>query len=362
MNKILLGYIIINYLKKILIVTSIFYLFGLILNLFQELEFFRDVDESFATPLALTAIYVPSIIIEILPFIIFVSSMWLLINMRDKRELLIFKVYGFSNMKIFFIISLVSFIFGWIVLSFFNPISSVMTKYYEKTKSRYARDVDHLISFNKNGLWIKETIDNSEERIIYAKKDNDGLLEDLTIFVFNQNFDLKEKIVSKQANIKDFDWILSDVSVIKILDEISVNKFEVYKIKSIYNHEKISNLFKNTHTLSFIELITKHEELKRKGYNKEFLFESLNKMITLPFFLVIMAALASILTMHTLKDAKNFRFILVGIIVCVIIFYFKDLSNALGQTNRIPLIISSWIPVVSLGIFGFIGILQINEK
>ena len=46
----------------------------------------------------------------------------------------------------------------------------------------------------------------------------------------------------------------------------------------------------------------------------------------------------------------------------VLIFYFKDLSIALGQTDRIPLILSIWAPVVALGLFILIGVLQINEK
>ena len=44
------------------------------------------------------------------------------------------------------------------------------------------------------------------------------------------------------------------------------------------------------------------------------------------------------------------------------IFYFKDLSIALGKTNRISQILAVWIPVISIGMFCSIGILQINEK
>ena len=51
-----------------------------------------------------------------------------------------------------------------------------------------------------------------------------------------------------------------------------------------------------------------------------------------------------------------------GLISTVLIFYFKDLSIALGQTDRIPLILSIWAPVVALSLFIFIGVLQINEK
>ena len=75
-----------------------------------------------------------------------------------------------------------------------------------------------------------------------------------------------------------------------------------------------------------------------------------------------MTALASILTMNALKKSNNITFIIVGLITCVAIYYFKDLSLALGQTNRISLSLASWVPVVTIGMFSLIGILQINEK
>ena len=90
--------------------------------------------------------------------------------------------------------------------------------------------------------------------------------------------------------------------------------------------------------------------------------QNLNSMLSLPFFLFIMTALSSILTMGALKQSNNFTFIVVGIIACVAIYYFKDLSLALGQTDRISLSLSAWIPVVTIGLLSSIGILQINEK
>ena len=65
--------------------------------------------------------------------------------------LLILKIYGYSNLKIFSILAVTSFLFGWIVLSLVSPVTSTMVQYYEKTKSTFARDIDHLVTFNKNG-------------------------------------------------------------------------------------------------------------------------------------------------------------------------------------------------------------------
>ena len=73
-----------------------------------------------------------------------------------------------------------------------NPITSSMLKFYEQTKSQYARDIDHLVSFNKNGLWIKESFKDGE-RIITASELDGTSLNDVKIFKFNNNFLLEKK-------------------------------------------------------------------------------------------------------------------------------------------------------------------------
>ena len=85
-------------------------------------------------------------------------------------------------------------------------------------------------------------------------------------------------------------------------------------------------------------------------------------MLVLPFFLLLMTGLASIFTLNSLKNQTILKFIILGLITCVLTFYFKDLSLALGQTDRIPLILAIWAPVIALSFFTFVGVLQINEK
>ena len=362
MNKVLFNYLFIGYSKTILKVIFIFYCFGLILNLFEEIEFFKDTDSSILIPLSLTALYIPSIIIKLMPFIILISSMWFLLNLRNSTDLLTMKVFGYSNFKIFFTLALISFMFGWIILFAFNPITSTMIKYYEQTKSKFSRDVDHLISINKNGLWIKESTDDGY-RIITADESRSKVIKNSIIFNFDKNNNLINKIYSKKTDISNNEWKLEEVTINKFDEGVSSqNYLDKFSIVSKYDYEKITSLFKNFDTMSFFELILNYDDLQRKGYNKSYLDQSLNSMLSMPFFLFIMTSLASILTMNTLKKSNNIAFIIAGIIVSVAIYYFKDLSLALGQTNRISLSLAVWIPVITLGLFSSIGVLQINEK
>ena len=95
---------------------------------------------------------------------------------------------------------------------FVNPVTSSLMKYYEKTKSDYARDIDHLVIVNKNGLWIKET-ENNKERIITAANPYSHIISDVKIFEFNKNFNLSKKIIAKSADIKSNKWILKEIEI-----------------------------------------------------------------------------------------------------------------------------------------------------
>ena len=362
MNNIVLNYLLRNYFKKFFIVTTIVYIFGIILNLFEEVEFFKNSDVTIFTPLLLTGVFVPSLIIKLLPFIIFISSTWFMVQTRNNKELLTLKIYGYSNLKLFFILAFASFFLGWIILFIINPLSSSLVKYYEKTKSNYARDIDHLVAFNNNGLWIKENFEKNE-RIITASNPDQHFIFDVHIFELNKDFSLKRKIFSKKADIKNNKWILSNVIIYNhkngVMEKENVDNFS---LESIYNYEKINNLFNNSDTISFLEISINFSKMLEKGYNKEFLKQSLHTMMTLPFYLFVMTALATILTLHTMKNSENIRFIIIGLVLIVIIYYLKDLSLALGKTDRIPLILSIWTPVIALSFFTIIGIIQINEK
>ena len=312
MNNIILNYLIKSFIKKFLIVISIFYLFGIILNLFEEVEFFKNLNVNFITPLILTSIFIPSLIVKILPFIIFISSMWFMTMIKNNKDLLTLKIYGFSNIKVFVILALTAFTLGWMTLILANPITSSLSKYYEQV---------------------------------------------------NENSSLVEKINADSADIRNNEWILYDVKIFKTKDNLfTKHEFAEYKINSVYNLNKINGLFKNFDTMAFIDLLFNYEDLINNGYTKNFLNQSLHSLLTLPFFLALMTGLASILTMYNLKKSKSLHVIVVGLVTVVIIYYLKDFSLALGQIERVPLILSIWSPIIILTLFTFIGVLQINEK
>ena len=75
--------------------------------------------------------------------------MWFMLSIRNNKDSNT-KVFGYSNLSYIYI-GFYLFFFGWIILFSVNPITSSISK-YTKTKSSYSKDIDHLITFNRNGL------------------------------------------------------------------------------------------------------------------------------------------------------------------------------------------------------------------
>jgi lipopolysaccharide export system permease protein len=360
MNNIINKYLMVKFSKIIFNTILVFLSLGVILNLFEEIEFFKNLNLSFTLPIVLSLSFVPTLILELFPFIIFLSSMFYFLHLKSSKDLLLIKVFGYSNAKIILILSCFSFLLGLVVLMAINPITSTLIKYYETEKAQYARDVDHLISINRNGVWIKE-IDNFGYKIINAEKINNDILEKVSIYIFDDTHKLTKRLESESAVITSNPWIMKNVH---IYDSTKTSGFflENYELKSDKILDKIISLYKNLDTISFLDLILNYSELNKKGYSKKILNEKINKFVSLPVFLFLMVVLASIFTVGSLKSKQNFYYVIISILTCVAIYYFKDLSIALGQTGKISLILSVWMPIIVISLFCLIGVVQINEK
>ena len=54
--------------------------------------------------------------------------------------------------------------------------------------------------------------------------------------------------------------------------------------------------------------------------------------------------------------------IFIGLLLVILVYYLKDFSLALGQIERVPLILSIWAPIIALSLITLVGVIQINEK
>mgnify|MGYP001212471548 CR=1 FL=1 len=360
-NFVLNTYLINQFLKSFLNVILVFIALGLIMNLFEEINFFRKFDVNISIPIGLSFMVIPSMLVEILPFIIFLTSMLVFIKLKNNRDLISIKILGYSNFKFLKIFSTTAFVLGILTLVVINPLTSVIVKSYVDIKGKYDIYKNHLASITSNGIWIKEKMGLSTH-IIKAESLSLEELINVTIYKFDENNIIFERINAKKSDISNSNWIAKDVVVYKFGKENSKEKFDSLVINSNYDKEKLNSIYSNLDTISFYRLLRNTDELISKGYNPSLLKEKKHFYLSLPFFLMLMVLLAGTFTLGSNERKQNTYYILLSIIVCVFVFYLKNFSAALGITERIPLLVSVWAPVFILSIFCSVGVLQIYDK
>ena len=347
---------------KIVINTSLtFFCLGFVLNLFEEINFFKDLEVGINIPIILSALFVPSLLHNMFPFVILISGIWFFLKIKKTDEIIALKVSGISNFSIIIIPSIVSIILGILIITAFNPITSVLVKKYEIIKGSYEKDQEYLAAITVNGIWIKEKNINKNNIIRSSNLNNENLIR-VTIYEFDKENNFVKRIEAKSANISSFNWILKDATIIDADGNYLDSNISRLDYISMYDIQKIKSLYSNLDTISFWNLENEIQLLEARGYSTKEMEAKFQRSFAFPFFLLSMVLLSGVFTLGMTFKENNWSYVFIAIITSVLIFYFNDFSAALGKTEKLPILISVWMPIVIIFIFSGAGVIHANQK
>ena len=346
-----------EFLKTTLNISVVFFCLGLIINLFEEINFFKDYDVGIYLPLILSFLYVPSLFYNMFPFVILLSGIWFFLNIKRTDEVTALKISGLSNFSIIIVPSLVSVILGIFFITAINPVTSVLVKKYEKTKGSFEKDQDYLAAITVNGIWIKE----KNNIIRAAKLSNDKFIE-VSIYEFDEENNFLRRLEAKSANINLKNWILHDVKVIDLNGKTIEENLSNVSYRSMYDINQIKSLYSNLDTVSFWDIKNEIELLENRGYSTNEMRSKMHQSIAFPFFLISMVFLSGVISLGFYLKDNNWNYIFISIISSVLIFYFNRFSAALGKTDKLPIEVSVWMPIVIIFLISSVGIIHANQK
>ncbi len=346
------------FLKSFLYVFLIMLSLVFILNMLSELEFFRDLDVETTFPLYLSILNSPSLLFEMFPFIFLISTQVFFIYLFNDNQIQIFKYSGLKNSTILSIISSFSIILGILIIFIFYNFSSNLKNVYLELKSKYSSDDKYLAVITKNGLWIKDRIDE-KINIINAERIDEKYLIDTFITQFDDDYEILKNVYSEKINIENKEWVAENAKIFE--NNLSIEKSN-YMIKSNFDYEKIQGLFSNLSSLSIFELISLKENYEILNYSTTEVDLQIHKIISYPIYLTLMTILSSIIMFNT-KNFKSPTFkISLGLFASVVVYYLNNFFNVLGKTEKMSLIASIWIPLMILIFINFTLFYKINEK
>ena len=346
------------FLKSFLNVFLILLSLVFILNILNEIEFFKNANVSSFYPLYLSLLNSPSVIFEMFPFIFLISTQFFFIKFFDNNEIQIFKYSGLKNTKILGVLSLLTFFMGLLIITFFYNLSSSLQGFYLELKNQYSKDDKYLAVITKNGLWIKDIV-GTEISIINSSKINKNFLIDTFITTFDEDYNVIKSIKSDNIDIKNKRWLIHDPT---IFQKNNSKKIDLFEFESNFDLKRVKSLFSNLSSLSILKLLSLRENYKSLNYSIIEVDVQIHKIVSYPIYLSLMTILSAIIMFNTKNFKSTTLKISIGLFLSVIIYYINNFFNVMGITEKVPLIIAVWMPVLIFCLINFIMLIKINEK
>ncbi len=359
MVKTLDKYFINLFFKKLFMLSIIFFSLSFTLTIFEEITFLSDTTSAFYLPFMLAIFNAPTTLLEIFPFIILITAQLFFIDLIKKKENELIKINNLNNLYLIKILALCSFLFGILIITVYYPISSKLKFIYSDIKNVYSDDGKYLKHLNDNGIWIKDEI-NNEIYIINGAAKKDPFLEDVFISKFNNNFNLLENIFAKNVDITSDQWVIKDPIIFK--DNRQIRSEKTIILNTHFNIDKINSAFRNLNSFNLFQLINIKKENSLLGYSSQDIDLHFLKIISLPIYFTILVVISSLIMLNIKKNKPYIFHVLLGISLSVVIYYVNNIFNVFGLTNKIPLYLSIFFPMIFLGIISIIGLIRINEK
>lgn len=316
-------------------------------------------DISLGVKLEMIFLRSPHFLEQILPFLVFAAALFIFWRMNRANELLIFRAVGVSLWRLILPISLTALMIGFIDLTAFNPLASAMQKRYEKLDKRYLSRSKEDVKVAATGLWLSEKMGSNQAIYRADKIDLKNLtLLNINIIITSPTNKLVTRLDAKAAKIQGNRLILKEgweTTVGK-----SAEPFEEKIIETSLNKDKIERMKVSRAVLSFWNLPPYIALLEASGL-QSFKYQMYwHSLLASAFWLGTMVVLAAAFSCRPHRQGKTILILLAGLIVGFFLYFFKDVTFALGVAGGLPPIIAAWLPPILTLMVG--AVLVFNQE
>ena len=345
--------------KYILINLIIITILVLFLNLLEISRILEKENTTLGFFLLLSLLKLPTIISEIIPFVVILSIAFLFKNLITNNELISIRNMGFSILDIFKPIAIAIFLFGLFILFFFFFLAANFENNFSNLTSKKYPNM-YSIKFINEGMWIKNISEDNNKNYINISKINLDNMNAEEIKILNINNKFNKIIIAEKGEIIDKIFKLQNVSILNINND-KFEKVEFYNL--ILNFDK-SNIIDSILNFKFIPFYKykKHvNNLKKFNlHSSEVSLYYLSEILK-PIFLVIIGFTVMGFSGKFKRNENFFKVLFISILIGFLIFLLKEIVTTLTTTMEISFIFSYFIIFMFPLIIGLYQMIRIES-
>ncbi len=239
---------------------------------------------------------------------------------------------------------------GVLAVVAFTPLSARMLSEFSALEARHVKGQASQLSISQNGLWLRD----ERQSVIHAlRAANQGeQLEEVLIILYGANDKFQGRIDADNARLRPGRWELNNAWVSDASG--SRKHYDTYDLPTTLTPQQIQESFTSPDALSFWELRSYIRAAQAAGFSAiryELYFYTLLALPALFAAMVFMAASFSLQLSRTRAGSVG-RVVLISALAGFGLYFFNDLTTALGRSGILPVILAATAPAATAILIG----------
>ena len=300
--------------------------------------------------LAISALRVPMIMQQTVPFVALFAAMATLVSLNRKYELVIARSAGISAWQFLIPPCVGALLFGLLTVGVLNPLSAYAFSRSEQLESQLRSGKSNLVTAYA-APWIRQKTSDGETIIGARAILNQGLeLSDVVFLSLDDNGDITVRRDARRALLRTGYWELQDVRLLRTGN--NVEQLKTDRVPTNLRPEFVQEQLARPDTIPFFQLPHKIEVARSFGLSANGFATQFHTLLAMPLLLVAMTLIAAAVSMRFARMGQSATMILGGVFAGFLLYVVSVLVKAFGNAGFVPPFIVAWIPVLVAMFFG----------
>lgn len=305
----------------------------------------------FSTVLAMGLLRLPSISEKMMPFAVLFGSMWAFLQLSRSNEFVVARASGVSAWQFLMPAVALALIIGAGAVAIYNPIASAMVSRFEVLESKYVRGRTSLLAVSESGLWLRQADELGQSVIHALGVSNQGVdLRDVIIFVYDDDQNFASRIDAGAAKLEAGQWRLTD-AIVTVPGEPRQEASE-YLLPTTLTLGRVQESFASPETLSFWDLPGFIDTAREAGFSALRYELHWHQLLSRPFLMAAMVLIAACFSLRLTRLGGLGQLVVAGIVSGFFLYFFTDVTLALGAKGVMPVLLAAWSPAVISAMLG----------
>ena len=284
---------------------------------------------------------IPRLSYELFPIATVIGCMAALGILANNNELLIFRTSGLSKMQLAYSLiktSIVFILISILIGEFVAPISEQAAQ-----KKRSIALTEQITMQSKHGFWSRD----GDSYINIRKILPNERLEEIHIYEFDKNRQLRTTIHAESAKYNNGKWLLHNILKTEISkDRIIKHSYEDAEWEALLNPEVINLVTIKPRYLSLYGLINYIKHLELNNQDSRIYRQALWQKAVNPLMILIMMLLAVCVVKCDAKPVGLGQRVFIGVLIGITFHLANQVTRHLGIVYNIPIFISVTLPTI----------------